>query len=212
MNTTTTTETELSSVNSILMAIGQAPITRIFNEENGNLVYINPEVAIAHSILMEVNVDVQNEGWVWNTEQHYPLLPDSDGCIYIPNNVLRMDRWNNGDVRTTNVVRRGNKLYDKLNHTYIFDTDKAFLYDIVWLWEYETLPSVFKRYITLRASGRAATQMVTNPSLVQLLATQEQQARAACMEYECNQADVSYFGTPDGSIYRPFQPYHGLRR
>ena len=54
--------------------------------------------------------------------------------------------------------------------------------------------------------------MIANPQLVQLLATQEQQARAACMEYECNQADVSFFGTPDGTSYRPFQPYHGLRR
>lgn len=212
MNTTIPTETELSSVNSILMAIGQAPITRIFNDENGELVYVNPEVAIIHSLLMEVNVDVQNEGWVWNRENYYPLTPESDGCIYIPNNILRMDRWDNDNVKLTNVVQRDGKLYDKLNRTYQFDQDTSIYYNIVWKWDYENLPSVFKRYITLRASGRAATQMITNPQLVQLLATQEQQARAACMEYECNQADVSFFGTPDGTSYRPFQPYHGLRR
>tara|TARA_Y100000401_G_scaffold114958_1_gene117803 strand:+ start:445 stop:1086 length:642 start_codon:yes stop_codon:yes gene_type:complete len=212
MNTTIPTETELSSVNSILMAIGQAPITRIFNDENGELVYVNPEVAIIHSLLMEVNVDVQNEGWVWNRENYYPLTPESDGCIYIPNNILRMDRWDNDNVKLTNVVQRDGKLYDKLNRTYQFDQDTSIYYNIVWKWDYENLPSVFKRYITLRASGRAATQMIANPQLVQLLATQEQQARAACMEYECNQADVSFFGTPDGTSYRPFQPYHGLRR
>lgn len=194
------------------MAIGQAPITRIFNDENGELVYVNPEVAIIHSLLMEVNVDVQNEGWVWNRENYYPLTPESDGCIYIPNNILRMDRWDNDNVKLTNVVQRDGKLYDKLNRTYQFDQDTSIYYNIVWKWDYENLPSVFKRYITLRASGRAATQMITNPQLVQLLATQEQQARAACMEYECNQADVSFFGTPDGTSYRPFQPYHGLRR
>ncbi len=194
------------------MAIGQAPITRIFNDENGELVYVNPEVAIIHSLLMEVNVDVQNEGWVWNRENYYPLTPESDGCIYIPNNILRMDRWDNDNVKLTNVVQRDGKLYDKLNRTYQFDQDTSIYYNIVWKWDYENLPSVFKRYITLRASGRAATQMIANPQLVQLLATQEQQARAACMEYECNQADVSFFGTPDGTSYRPFQPYHGLRR
>ena len=194
------------------MAIGQAPITRIFNDENGELVYVNPEVAIIHSLLMEVNVDVQNEGWAWNRENYYPLTPESDGCIYIPNNILRMDRWDNDNVKLTNVVQRDGKLYDKLNRTYQFDQDTSIYYNIVWKWDYENLPSVFKRYITLRASGRAATQMIANPQLVQLLATQEQQARAACMEYECNQADVSFFGTPDGTSYRPFQPYHGLRR
>ena len=28
---------------------------------------------------MEVNADVQNEGWVFNREDHYPLTPQEDG-------------------------------------------------------------------------------------------------------------------------------------
>ena len=55
------------------------------------MAYINPEVAMIHNILMEVNSDVQNEGWVWNRENHYPLTPDKDGHIDLPNNILRMD-------------------------------------------------------------------------------------------------------------------------
>ena len=145
------------------------------------------------------------------TERTTISTPDADGCIYVPNNILRMDRWDNEDVSFTDVVQREGKLYDKLNHTFQFDPDKSLYYNIVWMWDYEDLPSVFKRYITLRASGRCYTNGY-QPQLVQLLATQEQQARAACMEYECNQADVSFFGTPDGTVYRFFQPYHGLRR
>ena len=76
MNTSVQSETELSSVNSILMAIGQAPINRIYQKQDGELVYINPEVAFVHSLLMEVNADVQNEGWVFNREDHYPLTPE----------------------------------------------------------------------------------------------------------------------------------------
>ena len=72
MNTSIPTETELSSVNSILMAIGQAPINRIYQKDeypnNDELTYVNPEVAFVHSLLMEVNADVQNEGWVFNRE------------------------------------------------------------------------------------------------------------------------------------------------
>ena len=85
MNTTIPTETELSSVNSILMALGQAPINRIFNDENGQLVYVNPEVNCVSLSLMEVNTDVQNEGWVFNREGHYPLTPEGDGTITVPN-------------------------------------------------------------------------------------------------------------------------------
>jgi len=216
MNTSVQSETELSSVNSILMAIGQAPINRIYQkekyEDNTELVYINPEVAFVHSLLMEVNADVQNEGWVFNREDHYPLTPEEDGCIYVPENILRMDVYENAVYRTTDLVKRNGKLYDKLNHTFEFDPQQSILFNIVWKWDYEELPSVFKRYITLRASGRAATQLVTNPQLVQLLGTQEAQARAACMEYECNQGDHTFFGNPDGTSYRSYQPYRTLAR
>ena len=213
MNTTVQSETELSSVNSILMAIGQAPITRIYHKDSEDqLSYVNPEVAFVHSLLMEVNIDVQNEGWVWNRENHYPLTPAADGCIYLPESILRMDVWENEVYRNSDLVRREGKLYDKMHHTFKFDPLKSIYFNIVWRWEYEELPSVFKRYITLRASGRAATQLITNPQLVQLLATQEVQARAACMEYECNQGDHTFFGTPDGTAYRSYQPYRTLAR
>ena len=240
MNTSIQTETELSSVNSILGAIGQAPISRLYVSEpetiemqyshtenfNGRDLtftgtqqtdfkarsYVNPEIAFVHQLLMEVNSDVQNEGWVFNRELHYPLTPDADGQIYVPENVLRMDMHDNATYRTTDFVLRGGKLYDKMNHTYTFNPHVAIEFDITWKWEYEELPSVFKRYITLRASGRAATQLVTNPELVQLLSQQESQARAACMEYECNQGDHTIFGSPDGSVYRSYQPYRALAR
>ena len=114
--------------------------------------------------------------------------------------------------RNTDVVKRGDKLYDRYNHTFKFPLDKKINFDITWKWDFDELPSVFQRYITLRASGRAATQMVTNPQLVQLLQTQEAQARASCLEYECNQGDHTFFGTPMGTAYRSYQPYRTLAR
>ena len=132
MNTTVQSETELSSVNSILMAIGQAPITRIYEKKvyqdpniSEELIYTNPEVSIIHKILLEVSTDVQNEGWVWNRESHYPLTPDANGHIEVPNNILRMDVYENDIYRTSDLVKREGKLYDKLNHTYTFPVDKS---------------------------------------------------------------------------------------
>ena len=205
-----TTETELSSVNSILGAVGQAPVSRIYNETNGEFVYINPEIAVVHQLLKEVDADVQNEGWIFNTEFNYEMLPNVDHEIFIPSDVLRLDVSEGQVYRSTDVVRRGGKLYDRYNHTYKFDNLIAL--DFTFKIPYEELPSVFKRYITLRASGRAATQMVANPQLVQLLATQEGNARASCMEYECNQGDHTFFGTPQGISYRSYQPYRTLAR
>ena len=94
MNTSIATETELSSVNSILGAIGQAPISRIYNKTSGKLTYVNPEISFIHQILMEVNSDVQNEGWVFNRENNSPFTPDAKGEIHVPANVLRLDMDN----------------------------------------------------------------------------------------------------------------------
>jgi len=201
--TTVDTDTELSAVNSILGAIGQSPVT--------TLNYENPEVGFIYDILTEVNKDVQNEGWIFNIERHVTKSPEaSTGYITIPNNVLSYD-LNEGQIyRNKDLIRRNGRLYDLVNHTDVFDGD--LLIDIVYLWPFEDLPSVFKRYITYRASGRAATQLVSNPQLVQLLQQQEGQSRAACMEYECNQGDHSFFGLPHNSTYRSYQPYIALRR
>ena len=139
-----TTETDLSSVNSILGAIGQAPISRMYHKVNGELEYINPEISFVHNILKEVDTDVQNEGWVFNREENYPLLPDADGYIYIPDKVLRMDVSEGQVYRTHDVVRRDGKLYCKTHHTFKFDI-KQLNFDITWKFPFEDLPSVFQR-------------------------------------------------------------------
>ena len=203
-STTIETETELSAVNSILGAIGQSPVAGDI-EDNAN-----PEVAFIYNILRDTNVDVQNEGWHFNSEEHVKYSPDGNKNILIANNVLRIDVTDGWRDYTMDVVKRNGKLYDKVEHTDEFDND---IYcDVVTLYPFIDIPSVIQRYIILRASSRAATQLVGNPQLVQLLAAQELQARAACVEYECNQGNHSYLGIPEESVYSSYQPYHSLRR
>ena len=196
------TDTELSAVNSILGSIGQSPIT--------TLNYENPEISFIYNILTEVNKDVQNEGWHFNTEQHIEVSPDADGYITLPNNALRYDIHDGYKDRSQDVVTRNGRLYDLVDHTDVF-TDSLYL-DIVTLYKFEDLPNPFQRYITYRAAVRAATQLVSNAQLTQLLKEDEAKARAVCMEYECDKADPSFFGNPHESIYKSYQPYNALRR
>ena len=208
---TITLDTELSAVNSILGSIGQSPVTSLASiNSNDELEFVNPEIAFIYQLLREVNVDVQNEGWSFNTEYHVTYSPDTNGYFVIPPNVIRFDVHDNQNIKTTDVVKRNGRLYDKYNHTDVFTSDLSL--DVVTLYEFSDLPSVFQRYITYRAAGRAAAQLVANPQLVQLLATQEAQARAACMEYECDQGDHTFMGWPDGTSYNAYKPHHALRR
>ena len=200
--TTIDTDTELSAVNSILGAIGQAPLT--------TLNFDNPEVSFIFNLLRDANVDTQSEGWHFNTEYHVKFTPDANKKIAISADIVSMDLHDNQARRTHNLVRRNGFLYDKQDHTDVFTDDLTL--DIVRLYLFEDLPVIFRRYITYRASRVAATKLVANPNLVKLLAQQEALARAALMEYECNQADHSMFGFEDNSAYQTYQPWRNLRR
>ena len=202
MTTPIATDTELSAVNSILGSIGQSPIT--------TLNFSNPEISFIHNLLTEVTKDILNEGWHFNTENHIKFSPDANGNITIPVNYLRFDLNDGQADRNMDVVKRDGKLYDLVNHTDVFDHDVEL--DVVYLYHFEDIPSVFQRYIIAKASTRAATQLVTNSELVQLLQTQEGLARASLMEYECNQGDHSFIGWPKNSVYRAYQPYKSLIR
>ena len=79
-------DNELSAVNTILNAIGQSPVSSFDSN--------NPELSLIHNILIEVSKDVQNEGWVFNTEINIKKTPNTGAPLkYVPvgNNVLRYD-------------------------------------------------------------------------------------------------------------------------
>ena len=209
-STTIDTETELSAVNAILGAIGQSPITGSVADN------ANPEVAFIYNLLRDSNVDVQNEGWHFNTERHVKYTPEDVGgikMIAIGSDILKMDVTDGWSKRNYDVVKRNGYLYDKYDHTDDWDelTDGIDL-DIVKLISYDDLPEVFKRYVIYKAAVRAATQLVGNPQLAQLLAQQEALSRAAIMEYECNQGNHTMFGLPEDSTYNAYQPWRSLGR
>ena len=206
--TTVDLDTELSAVNTILGSIGQSPIS--------TLDFDNPEIAFIYNLLKESNQDVQTEGWVFNRENHIKQYTGSDNKIIIDSTYVRIDMEDSWD-KTRDFVRRKDtdgvwKLYDKVNHTFEYPDDDYFHVNVVRLLEFEDIPTVFQRYIIYKAAGRAAVQLVANPQLQQMMSTFEGQARAACMEYECNQGDHSFFGWPDDSAYQSYQPYNSLRR
>ena len=206
-STTIDTETELSAVNAILGAIGQAPVTNIDTTSN-------PEISFLYNILRDCNVDLQNEGWHFNTERHVKYTPDSsNNKIVVGNDILKMDVTDGWTKRNYDVVKRNGYLYDKLDHTDDWsELSDGIDLDIVRLLAFEDLPSPFQRYIIAKASVRAATQLVGNPQLVQILQSQEALARATVMEYECNQGNHTMFGLPDDSTYNSYQPWRSLGR
>ena len=196
--------TELDAVNQILSSVGQAPVTTLDLQ--------NPEVSIVLNTLREVNKQVQAEGWIYNTEREYELVPDSTSKeILYPSNMLQIDTNVEAHRNEYDVVRRNGKLYDRLHHTYEFTENvKA---DVVWLFDFTDIPPAIQAYITARAARMCAVKMVGDRELQALLQEQEMMTRAAAIEYECNQGDYSMFGFQDGKhYYNSYQPFQALMR
>ena len=201
---TTNATQELPAVNQILQSCGQAPVT--------TLDQTNPDVAIAYGTLLEVSREVQAEGWSFNKELNYEMVPDSNGEILIPNNMLQIDLSNNPNNMGYDVIRRNGKLYDKISHTYNWPKGNVEC-DITWLFDWVDLPRPIQDYITARAASIVSSRIVGDTSQYQILQQKEAYTRAMAVEYDCNQGDYTFFGHPEGSNnYQSFQPYKALYR
>ena len=185
--------TKLSAVNIVLSNIGMAPVNTVDND--------NPMVSMASNIIDEVSLSLQTEGWVFNTENAYPFTPDGSGYIVIPDNVLSLDSQYTLD---DNPVIRGGKLYDKIEHTYVFEGKQEL--DVVWLFDFEDIPEAFKVYITMRSANLFAGRAVGSAEQVKFGEREEAQARSAMLQYECEQGDYNMLGTVQGRNYRTFRP------
>jgi hypothetical protein len=173
----------------------------------------NPDVAIALNTLREVSREVQAEGWSFNKEYDYPITPDNNDEINIPNNVLQMDL---NTTRTVNLnrdsVNRGGKLYDRMAHSYKW-TDETVYVDILWELDWGDIPEPVQAFITARAASIVSSRIIGDPNQYQMLQQKEAFARAMALEYETSQGDYTYFGAPKGgNYYQSYQPFHTLQR
>ena len=204
--TTNATE-ELPAVNEILASVGQAPVT--------TLDQTNPDVAIAYDTLINTSREVQSEGWLFNTEEYYPMTPDANGEIVIANNILQIDLHDEKD-NSYETVRRSGKLYEKINHTYDWTTLTGWdtvRCDIVWLFDWVDLPRPIQDYIVAKAATIVSTRIVGDPQIFRILQAKEMDNRAKALEYECNQGDYTFFGHKRGEkVYDSYKPYQALYR
>ena len=202
---TTNATQELPAINQILAAVGQAPVTTLDTT--------NPDIAIAYDTLLQVSREVQSEGWTFNKEYDYPMLPNTDNEILIPSNMLQIDlHEREQNYKEYDVVRRDGKLYDRVDHTNKW-TSGEMKCDVVWHFDWVDLPIPIQDYITARASTFVIDRIVGDAQLHQVALQKEAYCRAMALEYECNQGQHTFFGSPKGgNHYTSYQPYKALQR
>ena len=87
------------------------------------------------------------------------------------------------------MVLRGNRLYDRRNHTFKFD--KPIRVDTVILLPFDQLPEVAREYITFRAARIFQERVVGSDLLSSFSKSDELRALVALQEMEADTADYN---------------------
>jgi hypothetical protein len=174
---------ELDAVNIMLGTIGESPINSL-DAATGVV-----DAVTARAILSEVSVQVQEEGWHFNTEYEFILTPSLDTKeIYIPANTIEVDA-SEYDRNNIDVAIRGNRLYDRKNKTFQFQQDiKA---DLTILLEFNELPQAARHYITIRAARVFQQRVIGSDTLGSFTERDEARALRSMRRYESRTADYN---------------------
>jgi Autographiviridae tail tubular protein Gp11 len=181
---TPTRTTELEAVNVCMALMGNAPV-------NSLTAPYGADVATARNLITEVSKDVQMEGWHFNTEYEYDLVPSSN-TITLASNMLSVDVENRSDM---DVTFRDDRLYDLKNHTFTFtETVKA---TVIWMFPFDEIPEAFRRYIMIRAARRFQARYLGSEKQHMFTEVDETRARVNMLSSEGNSADRNILNSPD---------------
>lgn len=177
MTSATEPMTELDAVNRLLDAIGQVAISSL------SATATNALAERALKQLRDTSRSVQKRGWHWNISKNYPLSPaPGTGYVELPLNALKVDTVTTS--KQVDVVQRGQRLYDRVNHTYAFDG--PLVVDLVEALEWEDLPVSAQWYITVKAARRFATTTLASDTALKF--TQNDEAEAL-IDLEADEAE-----------------------
>lgn len=177
MTSATEPMTELDAVNRLLDAIGQVAVSSLTATATNALA----ERALKQ--LRDTSKSVQKRGWHWNILKNYTLSPaPTTGYLELPLNALKVDSVTTS--KQADVVQRGRKLFDRVNHTYAFSA--PLVVDIVEGLEWEDLPASAQWYITVKAARRFSTSTLASDSALKF--TQDDE-REALIDLEADDAE-----------------------
>lgn len=187
-----TLTTELDAINIMLGTIGESPINSL-DAATGVV-----DAVTARSILAEVAVQVQEEGWHFNTDYEFTMTPSvGSGEIFVAPNTIEVDV--SPYTSDVDVAIRGNRLYDRKNKTFSFS--KPIKADLTILLEFNELPQAARHYITVRSARVFQQRVVGSDTLGSFTEADEARALRAMRRYEAKSGDYNIL-TSNYSVMR----------
>jgi len=137
--------TEIDAINRMLRYIGELPIPSTITVDQ---LPEGHEAVIARNVLAETLREEQEEKW-WFNVFDIKLVPDSQGYLLLPNNIIAFE--------DPELFQEGGLLYDRATQNPIFDgpVEMTVRYNIT----FDNLPDVFRTYVVLVAARHLHTYL-----------------------------------------------------
>lgn len=188
--------TELEAINILLAAIGTAPVN--------NIDTANTDAVMAKNYIHNALKEIQTEKWYFNTEDNYQLIPDINNEIHLADNIINIDSIGRFG-ENTNLIPRGKKLYDRLNHTY--KIQNPITANIILCLEFDELPETAIQYIIAKAARKYQEELLGDPSLRTWTKEDEATARGRLIDEDLRIRKLSFGALPkqDPTILMDFR-------
>lgn len=177
--------TKLEAINTILQIIDEEPINSLNDE-------LPLEATTAIHNLEEVSREIQSKGYDFNTEYDFPLPPNLDGTITLPQSTLSFDvpkQQFNGDIK--DYIQRGVRVYNRSDRTYIIGKELKAM--IVSFLNWDDLPEQFRKWITIRAARITAARTIGDQATVSFSMQEEIEAKANAENSDARSSNATIF-------------------
>lgn len=188
--------TELDAINILLAAIGTSPVN--------NIDTVNTDAVMAKNYIHNALKEIQTEKWYFNTEDNYQLIPDINNEIHLADNIINIDSIGRFG-ENTNLIPRGKKLYDRLNHTY--KIQNPITANIILCLEFDEIPETAVQYIIAKAARKYQEELLGDPSLRTWTKEDEATARGRLIDEDLRIRKLSFgaLPKPDPTILMDFR-------
>lgn len=180
--------TELKAVNIILAGQGEQPVESLDAIESSL-------AQAAQNALYEASRTVQAKGWFWNREEDYLIARNDVLEMLLPANTLEVTSVRDSRVKC---VQRGEKLYNRTDHTYKFVADAQVRVDLTVYLTWEEIPEFARQAIIYIAQRRFQMRELTSTAIDQAIRDDLDACYATLREKEDDQGPSNILADGNG--------------
>ena len=202
--------TRLEAVNRILTGSGLTAVSTLTGPE------VSPDALNAETFLDEAYHDLSTQDWKYNTLINQTYSPNVDGEIVMDN--IAYVEFNDEYEEDHQPVLRGNKVFDRVNNTYVWDKDilcRKVVEDV----PFELSPPAFQLYVIKVAENTFVGTQLGEPGQVRHTQETLQRAFMALVRYRIRTHNGALMSVPSilergthPSGHRISYMAHGYRR